>query len=187
MARSTQTNTQNWLQANVLGASRVHFFFVLAYGLFTIAYDGWHLTPPPVVAQRWELSAGFLVGITAIWFLAHQNKRSDVWYASLLTFLITLDLVIAGFSIYGERGMTSRGVMLFAIPITVAALSYSRVAIFAVASLSTATYVFAAIKYFYDHPYEGYKVELYGIVGFYCVMFFILAGLLTVLTRRFRQ
>jgi hypothetical protein len=79
--------------------------------------------------------------------------------------------------------MASRGVALFALPIVVSAITLSRSAIFATASLSVGAYSYAAIKYFTDNPSEGYKVELYGDVLFYSASFFILAAVLWALVR----
>ncbi|HSX24257.1 MAG TPA: hypothetical protein VLE74_04105, partial [Candidatus Saccharimonadales bacterium] len=56
-------------------------------------------------------------------------------------------------------------------------------AIFASAALSVAAYTSSAVAYFVLNFNEGYKIELYGEVGFYCVLMFILASFLWSITR----
>jgi hypothetical protein len=59
----------------------------------------------------------------------------------------------------------------------------SRSALFATATLCTAAYSLAVIRYFTDFPSEGYQIEMYGDLVYYSAMFFIIAGLLWVLVR----
>lgn len=174
----TQKTTTDWLQPLILKVAKLHLALVVMYAGFTIAYDAWNLTPAPLVLQRWTVF-GIMAGIsTVVWYFARATKQSHSFYKLLVLTLILMDIGLAAFSIYTERGMSSRGVMLFSLPIATSAILLSRGAIFATASLSAATYIVSAVRYFYIHPYEGYKVELYGVVGFYCLVFFILAGIL---------
>jgi len=79
------------------------------------------------------------------------------------------------------RGMASRAVLLFCLPIAMSAALRSKTALYGTAAVSAMAYSLAAIKYFMDYPSEGYKVELYGDVLFYSALFFVLAAMLSAL------
>jgi len=174
----------NWLQYNLLRVSRVHFGFVLAYAASIVAFDSWNLIPPEGLAQRWTLAALLLIITTACWYLAQVRIKHVSYYQALAWLLIIADVMVAGFTVYAERGMASRAVALFAIPIVIAATLMSRSALFATAFLSTAVYSLAAVRYFAAFPSEGYKVELYGVIAFYSACFFILAAFLNIIRRQ---
>jgi hypothetical protein len=179
-----QTRKQmSWLQTNTVRISRFHFVFVFIYAASVIAYDAWKLITAQALLERWTVAVLMLVVTTVVWFIARNTTLSLGVYRSLLYALIVMDIVVAGYSVYSGRGMASRGVALFALPIIVSAITLSRSAIFATASLSVGVYSYAAIKYFTDHPSEGYKVELYGDLFFYGACFFILAAMLWTLVR----
>jgi Na+/proline symporter len=46
------------------------------------------------------------------------------------------------------------------------------------ATLAAAAYSLTAVWYYVANPSEGYRIELYGEVGFYSALFFIVAALL---------
>src|SRR5690606_10929252 len=92
--------------------------------------------------------------------------------------LILADILIASFSVYTQRGMASRAVLLYIIPILVAASLGKRVVLFGAALLGIAAYTTTAIMYFVLNFNEGYKVELYGEIGFYSAIFLLVASLL---------
>lgn len=173
------TTTNNWLQKNIIRLCRVHFVLVGGYAAYIIASDATNLITPQVVLQRWTLLAILLAGLSIIWHLARHKSKNTNFYRLLVYILITLDIALATFSIYTQRGMASRAVILFALPIIVSSVLLSRSALFMTASLSAAAYVLAAVKYFVDFFNEGYKAELYIEVGFYCVIFFVLANILS--------
>lgn len=172
-----------WLQTGLIRICRVHFVFIGLYTIYIIAADATHLITPKLVLERWEVTAAMLVGTSIIWYLARNKSSSSNYYRSLLYILITLDVLMASFNIYTERGMASRAVALFALAIVSSAILLSRTALFLTATVSTAAYSLAAVKYFVDFFNEGYKAELYIEVGFYCATFFILAALLSVVIR----
>ena len=167
----------------ILRATKVHFFFVGAYVLFILQYDAWKLITPESLLERWTMATVMLVVTTICWYAARSKTSSDAYYKTIAHALILLDVYVAGFSVFTQRGMASRAVMLFAIPIIIASL-VSRATIFATAALSVAVYSFAAVRYFALNPSEGYKVELYADLSFYSAVFFIIAGLLWVVISR---
>lgn len=183
---SSKTKT-SWLHGNVLRLSRVHFIYVAAFALQTIIYDAWNLVAPNAVMNRWIMTASLLIVTSAVWYLAHNTAKTTLIFKSLVWLLILTDIAAASFNVYTQRGMSSRAVMLYAIPIAVASVLLSRVAIFATAAICAAAYFSTAYAYFVLNFNEGYKIELYGEVGFYCAIFFIIASLLWVGIRSKKQ
>ena len=74
--------------------------------------------------------------------------------------------------------MASRAVFLFVIPLIVIALLMSLSALLLTATICVAVYITTTVSYFVNNFNEGYKVELYGEVGFYSAMFYVVAYLL---------
>jgi hypothetical protein len=163
--------------------TRVHFFYVAAYAGVVLLYDAWKLITYQSLLERWTMAVILLVVTTACWYAARQKVNSAAYYKYIVSTLILLDIYVAAFSVYTQRGMASRAVALFAIPIVISAL-VGRSALFATAAFSVAAYSFAAVRYFALNPSEGYKVELYGDLAFYSALFFVLAGLLWVVISR---
>lgn len=159
--------------------TRVHFFYVIAYAGVVLLYDAWRLITHESLLERWTMTVIMLVVTTTCWYAARQRVNSVAYYKYIVSTLILLDIYVAAFSVYTQRGMASRAVTLFAIPIVISSL-IGRSALFATAAFSVAAYSFAAVRYFALHPSEGYKVELYGDLAFYSALFFVLAGLLWV-------
>lgn len=173
----------SWLQTNTVRIARIHFVYIFIYAASIIAYDAWRLITAEALIQRWSVAVTMLIVTTIAWYIARNSSQTASVYRLIILFLVSMDIVVAGFSVYTGRGMSSRAVALFAIPIVISAVTLSRSAIYATASLSAGIYSYAGIKYFTDHPSEGYKIELYGDLLFYSAGFFILAALLWVIVR----
>ena len=169
---------QTGLRTNVLRLSRAHFVYVLILAGQIILYDAAKLISPEFVLKRWLATAGLLVVTTLVWAQAQQSDRKDAYYAKLVNALILADILLASFSVYTQRGMASRAVMLYVIPIIVSAALMRRVALFGTALLAIAAYTTTAVMYFVLNFNEGYKVELYGEIGFYSAVFLLIASLL---------
>lgn len=148
-----------------------------------IAYDAWHVITPDIVMRRWIATGLLLVVSAVVWYLSHNPANSLTSYKRLIFLLISADIAMASFQVYSQRGMASRAVLLFTIPIVISAILLSRSAIFATAILATAAYSITTICYFVLNFNEGYKTELYGEVGFYCAAFFVLAAMLSTIIR----
>lgn len=171
------------LQLSLLRLTRIHFVIAAIFALYTIISDATNLATPALVLQRWSVGV-LLLSVTAVlWYAARGVPANPAYYRALLLLLVLIDICIATFSVYTQRGMASRGVMLYAVPIAVSAVLLSRRALFATAALCVASYVLAATRYFVVNPGEGYKAELYNEVGFYSAIFFVLAATLWVLIR----
>ena len=173
----------SWLHSNVLRLSRVHFIYVLVFSAQTVIYDAWNLVAPNAVMNRWIMTAILLIVTSIVWYLAHNTAKTTLSLKALVFLLIITDIATASFNVYTQRGMASRAVMLYAIPIAVSAVLLSRVALFTTAAISAAAYFATAYAYFVLNFNEGYKIELYGEVGFYCAIFFVLAAMLWVAVR----
>lgn len=172
------------LTNGIVRVCRVLFGFVAVYAAAIIASDAWNLITPDVALQRWTMATVMLAATGAVWYLARAGAKRPAFYAALVNGLVLVYIGIASYSVYYSRGMASRSVMLFTIPIIIAAVLASRVALFAAAIMSTAAYVMTVMLYFANNPGEGYKAELYTEVGFYVALFFVIAALLQAVISR---
>lgn len=163
------------LQLNVVRISRVHFYFALALATQIIFYDAWRLIQPEAVLSRWAATALLFVTSTVVWLFAKSPKRTHNLYRNLIIALVVVDVLFVSYFIYQTRGMASRAVMLYALPIIVSSILHSRVALIGTAFFSIAAYTTTAIAYFTNMFNEGYTIELYGEVGFYSAFMLILA------------
>jgi hypothetical protein len=179
---ATKNTTEiKFLQQNVVRITRLHFLFVAAYTIQLITFDAWHLVTPALLRQRWTIAAVLAIINTIAWYAARQKGGTASFYRAVTFALIVFDIFVAAHGIYTERGMASRSVALFAVPIIVSTALLSRSALMATASLSAIAYVVSAVRYFIDHPSEGYKIELYGEIFYHAAIFFILAAMLWVM------
>ena len=159
--------TEASIRSGLLSFCKLHFVLIAVLVGQTIIYDASKLITPEVVLDRWFVISGLLVVNGLIWYLAKSKAGHVMLYKSLLGLMILTDILMASYFVYSGRGMARRAVMLFAIPIIIAGLLKSRSAIYATSVLCIAAYSLTAISYFVINFNEGYKVELYGEVGFY--------------------
>ena len=176
----TNTSKASWLQTSAVRVTRVHFLYVLAYMVSIVVFDSWNLLTHAAVSTRWTAAVALLVFNTLLWYSARIRYSSSTVYVFLVLALILADIIFAAFSVYWERGLASKAVALFAVPIITSATLRSRSTLAATTILSAAAYSVAAVRYFYLHYGESYRVELYGYLVFYCAIFFVLSWLLWV-------
>lgn len=150
-------------------------------------YDATKLQTPDIILQRWIVTAIFVFILTIIWYFLRTKVYSlnSVRISAFL--LILLDVILASFSVYTQRGMASRAVFLFIIPLLTAAALQTKVAIYGALVLCITAYSTVSITYFVNHFNEGYKAELYGEVGFYSVMMALVAMFLWNMVRTKRK
>ncbi len=171
--------TKNTLRERLIRTAKIHFIFVAALIVQIIIYDASKLIPPETVLKRW-VGAAVLLAITAVvWYFAKNRSTSVSYDKLLLSCLVFADIAAISFIIYDTRGMASRVVALYAIPIIASAILLKRTAVYATALLCIAAYTTAAISYFVLNFNEGYKIELYGEIGFYSACLLIVAGLVS--------
>jgi hypothetical protein len=161
-----------------LWAAKIQFGFAIVYTATTAAFDAWKLLPDTAMENRWAVSGLLLIVSALIWLAATQSVKENAYFKMLIYGMIVLDLSVIAFSVYSQRGMASRAVALFAIPILISTVLKKGSAIIATTALCIATYTFSVVRYFYTHPSEGYKIELYGDVFFYSSIFILMATLL---------
>lgn len=179
----SQNKRNNWLQTTAVRVGRVHFAFVATYMLATIIFDSWNLYTHQAVSLRWTASGVFLSLTAIVWYLARMKYKSLTFYSVLVLSLVAAGIIFAGLNVYWERGLASKSVILFALPLMSAATLRSRSTLLTTAAVSTAVYSTAAVRYFYQHYGESYRVELYGYLAFYCALFFIAAWLLWIVIK----
>ncbi len=178
----------SWTRTTTVRAARVHYVFILAYILSTVAFDTWNLYTHEAVRQLWTAAGVLFVVNTVVWFVARSSKfKSETVYLSALQVLVLADIAFAAYNVHWQEGLASKSVALFALPIVTAAMLRSRSMLIATAALSAAAYSVTAVRYFFEHYGEGYRIELYGTVGFYCAFFFVLALLLMVVINPTRE
>ena len=176
--KTTQLTMQQWLQQSAVRVGRAYFYLSVLYVAIIIMYDAFKLITPDVLLERWTM-ASILLAVTGIlWFLSRTENKGSTFYSALIYGYVGLGIALASFSVFTQRGVASRAVALYVIPLIVSAFVLRRAAIFTTAVLSVAAYSLSAIRYAALNPSEGYKAQLYGEVGFYSALFFIVALLL---------
>lgn len=174
---------RTWLRSALVRLSRIHFILLVAYAITVAVYDSAHLMTPDIIMRRAILVSVILAGTCVIWYASHKEQADSKYYKRLLYALIALDLVLAGFSVYFDRGVASRDVVLFMLPIISSAALINRSAIYGTAIASAAVYFLSAMRYYYIRPNEMLHVELYGMLSFHMLLFFIASALLWVIVR----
>jgi hypothetical protein len=177
------TNATGWLQTTAVRVMRIHFIYVAFFLLSVIIFDTWNLYTHDAVSQLWT-AGGVLLGITVILWLIARLKVSNYWfYVAVVLALIVADIAFASYLVWWQRGLYSKAVMLYTIPIISSATLRSRSILLATTTLSAAAYSTTSVRYFFNHYGMGYRVELWGTVGFFSAMLFVLAFLLMIIIR----
>lgn len=175
------TNASNWLQSNAVRVTRVHFVFIAFYILATIIFDSWNLYTHEAVRQLWTAAGILLVVNTVLWYISRLKYLNANIYAFLVLALILADIIFAAYNVYWQRGLASKSVMLFSVPIVAAATLRSRSILLAATTVSAAAYSTVSVRYFFKNYGESYRVELWGTIGLYSAIFFVLAFLLMII------
>lgn len=163
----------------MLSFCKIHFALAGLFIAQIIVYDASKLIEPEAVLDRWFVVSMLLLVNGFIWYFVKSKSGNIIPYRALLLSMMMTDLALASFSVYSTRGMASRAVFLFIIPIIIAGLVRSKSALYAAAIASIAIYSLTCMAYFTWNFNEGYKVELYGEVGFYSAIFLVAAALLS--------
>lgn len=168
------------MQHLLLRICRVHFLYIAAYMLGLVIFDSWNLLSHEAILERWTLAGILLIVNTILWYLCKLKIKNPLIYKVLLVVLLVCDIVFAAINVYWQRGMASKSVFLFVVPLISAAIVRSRSLLLATAAVSAAAYSIASVRYFFDNYGQGFRVELYGEIFFYSAMFFVVAGLLMI-------
>lgn len=160
---------------------KLNFAVILIYGIFTTLYEAWQLITPSALMIRWVMFGLLLIFTTLVWLYVKQGRNSRV--APAMIALIASNTTFISANIYFERGMASRAVMLYILPILGAGLLNTKSAAYMSALFCSSAYVISAVAYSLIHPSEGYKIEIYGTIIFYCTFMFVIAGLVNLLSK----
>ena len=112
-----QNSDVTLLQNSAIRLSRVHFWLIGGYAAVLLATDAWNLITRQLVWQRWALVCTMIIVTTFVWYLARANLKTVAYYRLLIIALVLMDIGLATFAVYTERGMASRGVALYALAI----------------------------------------------------------------------
>lgn len=162
--------------------AKLHVIIGMFFGLQIILYDAGKLITPEIVLKRWVITGLLILAGTACWYLARINDSAKV-IRNLAWFLIAVDMIVASFSVYTQRGMASKAVFLFALPILVAGTLHRWGTIYLTAITAVVVYVVTAVAYFTLNFNEGYKLELYGEVFFYSALLIVFSSMVWALVR----
>ena len=176
---SKHKKTQNDFETGLLGFTKVHFGLIALLTAQTILYDASMLITPDVVLDRWFVIAVLLLVNGFIYYFVKSRSGGLLFYKTLLFAMIIADFALASYSVYTQRGFAANAVFLFVIPIIISGLMLSRAALYGTSILAIAIYSLTAVAYFVQNFNEGYKVELYGEVGFYSTLFLLVAWLMS--------
>jgi hypothetical protein len=176
-------SSNNWLQTAAVRVTRIHFIYIGAYILATIVFDSWNLYTHEAVTQLWTAAGVLLVINTVIWFLARQKYANKSFYVFNVLGLVLADIAFATYNVYWQQGLASKSVVLFIVPIITAAVLRSRSTLLGTTALCAAAYSTISVRYFFENYGQGYRVELWGTIGLYSVVFFILALLLMIIIK----
>ncbi len=151
--------------------------------VYIISSHATNLVTKELVMLRWTATGMLLLAVALSWYFARHNSTNPNYYRIFYYLLIMVNVIYGTFNIYTQRGMASKAVIMFTVPIILSAFLLSRVAIFTTAIISSVGYVLATTKYFYDYFNEGYTAELYIESAMYVGLFFVIATMLSMLTK----
>ena len=170
-------------QTTTVRSLRLGIAFTIIFALSTLIYKAWKLLTPDILQQRFFIAIGLILIHMVLLVMANKSTNNFRTYKIILWAQTISFLALAGYAIYSKRGMASNAVVLFLIPIIISSLQRRGKTLFITTTLAATVYSASAITYFRHFPSEGYKVELYGGLLFYCAVFFVIAALLWVLIK----
>jgi hypothetical protein len=179
------TQKQTDVRPNILRICKLHFLFAALLSLQVIIYDAWKLITPKAILSRWVVIASYIAILSMVWYLLKRSRRVSPRFLTLV--IVAAGIALASFFVYTQRGMASRAVALYALPLATSAILASRRVLALTAVISVAAYTTSAISYFILHFNEGYKIELYGEIGFYSISLFILSLILALVAKPYRN
>lgn len=177
-------NKTSTLRSHSKRITTIHYLFVLALALQLIAFDAGKLINPEMTLKRWLSIGALLIVNIVVWYIVRNRSGNPKTIKWSMFALIVSDIAIASFNVYVQRGMASKAVIFYVIPIIIAATIARRSALIATALLCVTAYVSTCVSYFVLNFNEGYKLELYGEISFYSTLFIIIALLLWVYIRK---
>lgn len=165
---------------------KYNFAFLAAFAVYIIIFDGGNVLTREAIYHRWMFVAVLLIVFSLFWMATKKATSRNLIIGALLLCVLA-ELALAGFTTYWERGMASMSTVLYIVPIASMALSRSRTYTVGTALLASAAYTFASTKYFYDRFNEGYRVQLYGEIFFYSVVFLVVGWIIAMIAHESKK
>jgi hypothetical protein len=172
-----------WLQTTAVRVTRVHFVYIAFYLLSVIIFDTWNLYTHQATSQLWTIGGVLLAVNAVLWFIARFKLANYWYYVAVILAIIVVDITFASYLVWWQRGLYSKAIMLYTVPIITAATTRSRSILLTTTTLSAAAYSTVSVRYFFNNYGLGYRVELWGTIGFFSAMLFVLALLLMIVIR----
>ncbi|MCA9342682.1 hypothetical protein KC950_01560 [Candidatus Saccharibacteria bacterium] len=155
----------------------ISFCFIIFFSIFLGVNQAWKLQTPDVIKNQWIALLITATLFLIILILSLKKKASHGYYYSLVFSQIVTYTAFISYIIYAQRGMASSAIILYVIPILIAALTRASWVVITTSVLAGASYSLSAYKYFADFPSEGYKAELYGQMLFYFLILILIGRL----------
>lgn len=170
------------VRSSFIKITKLHVLIGIFMAVQLIIYDASKLVTPEVLLKRW-IYTGILVVVASIcWYFARLNKQFSA-IRNLAWVLIMTDIIIGALLVYSQRGMASKAIILFILPILVAGALHRMGAIYLTAILAVVAYTISAISYFVLNFNEGYKTELYGEIIFYSSIILVISAMVWTLVK----
>lgn len=126
------------------------------------------------------LSASGLVVNTLFWLAVQVRANAPlIYYKAVATMQVILDVGLASAVIYLQGGITSRATLLYAVPVLVAGILFSKPAAYVAATASSLAYLLAIVAYPLLHHHNYGWEELYVPMAFYPCLLLLIAAVIT--------
>src|SRR5687768_18606303 len=97
------TEAKTRLQHSLGKLSKLHFIYLLFFGLSLLAYNAWELLTPEALRGYWIVFSIILLALAYVWQKAEKAGKSPSYYKRLAGLLITADIVLAAFVVFAQR------------------------------------------------------------------------------------
>lgn len=125
------------------------------------------------------LSASGLVVNGCFWLAVLRANAPVAYYKAVAALQVILDMVLASSVIYLQGGVTSRATLLYAVPVLIAGILFSKPAAYVAATGSSLAYISTVLAYPFmqNHPYAW--EELCVPLAFYPCLLLLIAAIIT--------
>ncbi len=165
----------------LIKVTRTIYFLIIIFIAVIIAFDSGNLLTREAIIDRWTIISVLFIINTVIWYWASQKSSNSARFYTTLLLSVAL-VILAGFMTYLERGMASTSTILYALPLLTIATIKNRHALIATASICSATYAYASVRYFNEYFNEGYRIQLWGTIFFTVGIIFVTCWLIMIIS-----
>ncbi len=118
-----------------------------------------------------------------LWTATLPKRWGLEYYRAIAFFQVLLDMGLASYVIYSQKGFYSRATLLYAVPILAGGLLFQRGFSYLVAALSSLAYTATLLLYASHHPHEYLLRDALVPMLFYSCVFFVLAAIVSYYSR----